>query len=450
MSNRGIKNLKFSNRFCALLVTSTLALNTVPAFETFDIKLEDLNSNKYVMQNDYVLTTSSVNLRTDDGLYGEIICEIEKNEELRRILSHNDWDLVIYKDKIGFVSNNYIKDLSDSNSNLKVVKKDGYVVAKTGINLRLGPSMEDQIIGSIGAGSVAEVLGKTDNDWYLVFCNGRIGYVSGEYVNYKEGFEFSKNEEGKLYAYTTSNVNFRYDPTKNSDKILVIDKGEKIEIVAQADNGWFEIIYNGIEGYISDGYITFNPPGEYRNDFIKVVYATEELGLKNELKDESYNIYTISKYETCEVLSEIDDKYFVRCGGCIGYIPKSKTATLYNTFVVVDIDAQKLTLYNNNEIVLETDIVTGKKYEYDTPVGMYSIRKKEMDTFLSGEDYFTHVDYWMPFNGGIGLHDASWRNKFGGTIYERNGSHGCINIPPKYADDVYYNIDKGTKVLVQK
>ena len=56
----------------------------------------------------------------------------------------------------------------------------------------------------------------------------------------------------------------------------------------------------------------------------------------------------------------------------------------------------------------------------------------------------------MPFNGGIGLHDASWRSKFGGNIYVNNGSHGCVNIPPEYADDIFEIVNKGTKVLVQK
>ena len=220
--------------------------------------------------------------------------------------------------------------------------------------------------------------------------------------------------------------------------------------MGQSDNKWFMVSYNGVVGYISPEYITFNPKDSYRTDFIKVVYATEDIGMSNLKDNDDYYIYDISKYETCEVLAELPGKYFVRCGGCIGYIPKDKTATLYNTFVVVDISNQKLTLYNNNEIIVETNIVTGQKYEYDTPLGIYSIRKKTTDTYLTGEDYFTHVDYWMPFNGGIGLHDASWRSKFGGNIYEKDGSHGCVNIPEEYADDVFYNIDKGTKVLVQK
>ena len=39
------------------------------------------------------------------------------------------------------------------------------------------------------------------------------------------------------------------------------------------------------------------------------------------------------------------------------------------------------------------------------------------------------VTYWMPFNGGIGFHDATWRGCFGGQIYIWSGSHGCVNMP---------------------
>ena len=48
----------------------------------------------------------------------------------------------------------------------------------------------------------------------------------------------------------------------------------------------------------------------------------------------------------------------------------------------------------------------------------------------------------MPFNGGIGLHDASWRGSFGGTIYKNGGSHGCINLPYSKAQAIYNIITK--------
>lgn len=449
MSKFSIKNLRISKKNLSILVASTLALNMAPIVNHLNTKAESKNES-FIMQNDYVETTSKINMRLDDSLYGEIICKIEKDEELKRILTCNDWDLVIYKDKIGFVSGAYTTDISDSTGDLKIKQEAGYISATTKINLRLGPSIDDKVIGGIDINAIAEVLGKTNDNWYLVLYNGKIGYVSGEYVEYKDNLNFNQGADGKLYGYASANVNFRKEPTKNSEKKELLKKGTQVEILSQEDNGWFKVIYNGKEGYINDDYITFNPEDGYRKDFIKVVYATDDIELKNQQSEDSFLLYTLSKYETCEVLAETTDKYFVRCAGNIGYIPKEKTAGLYNTFIVVDISSQKLTLYRNNEILVETDIVTGQRYEHDTPTGMYSIKKKETDTFLTGEDYYTHVDYWMPFNGGIGLHDADWRSKFGGTIYERNGSHGCINIPPKYADDVYENVDKGTKVLVQK
>lgn len=444
----GVKNLNIGKKLVSLALTATLA-SYISSFSGDLVTLAD--EGDFVMQNDYVSTTANVNMRNDDSLYGDIILQIEKDEQLSRILScENNWDLVIYKDKIGFVYGDYIRDLSGMNSNLKVSSMEGYIVANANVNLRLGPSKNDSIIGRISEYEIAEVLGKTPDGWYLVLYNGNIGYVSADYVKYVKTEEFSKNEDGKIFAYSTTSVNFRSEPTKDSKKLATLKKNSQVEILSQESNGWFKVSYNGQVGYISGNYLTFNPKDGYRSDFIKVVYAADEIDLKLNDDPNSLSLYTMSKNETCEVLREIGDYYFVRCAGKLGYIPKEKTTNLFNTFVVVDIGDQKLTLYRNNEILVETDIVTGEKYLYDTPTGMYNIRYKTMDTYLTGADYNVHVDYWMPFNGGIGLHDATWRSKFGGDIYERDGSHGCINIPHKYTDDIYYNVDAGTKVLVHK
>lgn len=67
---------------------------------------------------------------------------------------------------------------------------------------------------------------------------------------------------------------------------------------------------------------------------------------------------------------------------------------------------------------------------------------------LRGEDYETPVSYWMPFNGNVGLHDASWRKQFGGDIYKKSGSHGCVNMPPEKAKELFSLIEKGDPVIV--
>ncbi len=49
---------------------------------------------------------------------------------------------------------------------------------------------------------------------------------------------------------------------------------------------------------------------------------------------------------------------------------------------------------------------------------------------------------------GVGLHDASWRSAFGGSIYQYNGSHGCINLPPQNAEKVFNLVDGSMPVIV--
>ena len=130
-----------------------------------------------------------------------------------------------------------------------------------------------------------------------------------------------------------------------------------------------------------------------------------------------------------------------------GYV--RETNDIGNTYVEIDLTQQKMFFYINGKVYVETDVVTGNESrQYGTPVGVYGLTYKERDATLTGEDYSSPVKYWMPFNGNIGIHDASWRTKFGGEIYKTNGSHGCINTPEKYAKKIFEKIEAGMPVIV--
>ena len=45
------------------------------------------------------------------------------------------------------------------------------------------------------------------------------------------------------------------------------------------------------------------------------------------------------------------------------------------------------------------------------------------------------------------MHDANWRRSFGGEIYKTNGSHGCINLPPSMAGQIYQSVSEGFPVI---
>lgn len=119
-----------------------------------------------------------------------------------------------------------------------------------------------------------------------------------------------------------------------------------------------------------------------------------------------------------------------------------------NSYVEINLSAQHLFLYVDGELIVDTDFVSGRITRGNqTPAGCFPLTYKTEKATLRGRDYETPVDYWMPFNGNIGMHDLTSRKKFGGAIYQTNGSHGCINLPWEAAKTIYQHVEKGFPVL---
>lgn len=127
-----------------------------------------------------------------------------------------------------------------------------------------------------------------------------------------------------------------------------------------------------------------------------------------------------------------------------------------NTYAEVDLTNQRAYFIKNGKVVLDSPVVTGNPNKGNaTPQGTDSLSYKTRNAVLRGDrlpdgsySYESPVKYWMPFNGGIGFHDASWQSAFGGTRYKTHGSHGCINMPTDQAAKMYELISDGTPVVV--
>ena len=126
-----------------------------------------------------------------------------------------------------------------------------------------------------------------------------------------------------------------------------------------------------------------------------------------------------------------------------------------STYVEVDLSLQRLFYYQDGQQLMTCPFVSGNiSQNYGTVTGAFQIAYTAMDVTLKGGNkkdktyYESHVDYWMPFYADYGLHDADWRSEFGGTIYRTGGSHGCVNMPPASAGQLYSLISAGTPVIV--
>ena len=127
-----------------------------------------------------------------------------------------------------------------------------------------------------------------------------------------------------------------------------------------------------------------------------------------------------------------------------------------DTYVELDLSAQHMYVYQGGALALESDFVSGNMSYSDrqTPAGVYRLYYKKSPDVLRGKqrpdgsyEYEEPVTFWMPFNGGVGLHDAPWRSSFGGDIYLTGGSHGCINLPYAAAEQLYGIINSDMPII---
>lgn len=121
--------------------------------------------------------------------------------------------------------------------------------------------------------------------------------------------------------------------------------------------------------------------------------------------------------------------------------------------IEVNLSSQSLIACQDGQTVFSTPITSGATGAgFPTIVGQFAIYAKERSRYLNGRpygwDYNVYVDYWMPFSGGYGLHDADWRSSFGGQDYYYGGSHGCVNMPKSAAAFLFGWADVGTPVWV--
>lgn len=120
------------------------------------------------------------------------------------------------------------------------------------------------------------------------------------------------------------------------------------------------------------------------------------------------------------------------------------------TYVEICISQQRMWCYENGNLIVDTPVVTGNpNRDWGTPSGgVWAIDAKKRDAILEGEGYEEPVDYWMPFNDNIGIHDFQERYHFGGSIYLSNGSHGCVNTPYDAVQKIFNAVSIGTPVIV--
>lgn len=221
---------------------------------------------------------------------------------------------------------------------------------------------------------------------------------------------------------------------RDQDGYPVLDEEHRFVVDEAAVQGWVE--------ELAEKYDTVGTTLEFqstRGDIVSVPYVTYGTKLDADAEaDYLMDILNGEKEPEARHIPAYLQEGFARGVNDIG-----------GTFIEVDMSEQHLYYYVEGELVFETDVVTGKTAgnRRGTPEGVNFVYAKQRNRTLRGEGYASFVRYWMPVVKNVGLHDADWRKEFGGEIYKKNGSHGCVNLPPAVTKELYDAVEIGTPVV---
>ncbi|MGL4797433.1 MAG: SH3 domain-containing protein [Paraclostridium sp.] len=136
------------------------------------------------------VTGSSVNFRKGPGTGHGVITSLKKGTQVGYISESNGWAKISYNGTIGYISANYLGDVStaptpdpnpgDSGNTDDTVKSTKQVTGNS-VNFRKGPGTNYGVIRSLSRGTQVGYISES-NGWAKINYNGTIGYMSANYI----------------------------------------------------------------------------------------------------------------------------------------------------------------------------------------------------------------------------------------------------------------------------
>ena len=231
------------------------------------------------------------------------------------------------------------------------------------------------------------------------------------------------------------------EPDTISEWITVDENDDSVDVDRDAVTNW-----------VNENLVKYDTYGsDYMRTFHSTLQGTLEIpggqyGIYGWLTDVEATVDKLIEYIQNGESVTVEPEY-ARTGYC------RATDDIGDSYAEVDITNQKVFVYKDGELVIESDCVTGMANDpsRETPPGVYKVWSMDRNRILGTIEtygYAQPVDYWIYFTEiDIGFHDLL-RSAYGGEIYKTNGSHGCVNLPLDVAAEMYDTVEIGYPVIV--
>ena len=211
---------------------------------------------------------------------------------------------------------------------------EGTVTADA-LNVRSGPSTSYGITTKLYKGDKVEIL-ETSNGWHKIKAsNGKIGWVSGDYIKVSSGSTSQPSTSTTKATVTATSLNVRSGTGTSYSVITKLSKGTVVDVLESASNGWKKIkTSGGTTGWVSGEYLTTGSAGNSSTNnstsqtSYKATVNTDSLNMRKGAGT-SYSVITkLSKGTVVDVLESASNgwKKIKTSNGKIGWVSGSYLA----------------------------------------------------------------------------------------------------------------------------
>lgn len=124
---------------------------------------------------------------------------------------------------------------------------------KSYVKFRSAPSTSSTVYETLKPGTAIDVQQEVNAYWLKVTVNGKVGYLSPNYITYEPAPTAPKTTP----ATVVRSVNFRSAPSTNSTIYANLKPGTSISVLEKVSAYWLKVEVNGKTGYLSPSYLEY-------------------------------------------------------------------------------------------------------------------------------------------------------------------------------------------------
>ncbi len=128
---------------------------------------------------DLVMTIADVNIRTGPGTDYDKIKMVDPGTVYACYGMDSGWFIIDYDGKTRYVTSEFARYVQQKDLSSGVI---GTLVTTTGVNVRKGPDTNYDIVDTLEKGRKLVYIGKTGGWYRVVYYDGSVAYISGDYV----------------------------------------------------------------------------------------------------------------------------------------------------------------------------------------------------------------------------------------------------------------------------